>query len=138
MYRSRIFFGEKIIYTYSSLIQPSTVRMHITNVSTVRNSINNQSKKHIFSISYNDNNIASPFYHLSRLEKTKKGTIVMLHGGPAARYSNRFDQMAYSLANAGYSIHLLNYPGSTGYGYAYQKNSMGTPEPSIVTLSSAT
>lgn len=119
------FFGEKIIYTYSSLIQPSTVRMHIANVSTVRNSINNQSKKHIFSISYNDNNIASPFYHLSRLEKTKKGAIVMLHGGPAARYSNRFDQMAYSLANAGYSIHLLNYPGSTGYGYAYQKKLYG-------------
>ena len=118
------FFGEKIVYTYSSLIKPPRVYEMNLGVTNINNGLNDN-LENTFSIKHYDDIALNIHYYKFCKKGAKKGTIIMLHGGPSARYSNRFYPMTYSFANTGYVVYLLNYPGSLGYGYEYQEQLYG-------------
>lgn len=114
------FFGEKIVYTYSSLVKPPRVYEMNLGVTNINNGLNDNLES-AFSIKHYDDVELNIHYYKFYKKRAKKGTIIMLHGGPSARYSNRFYPMIYSFANSDYVVYLLNYPGSLGYGYKYQE-----------------
>ncbi len=47
-------------------------------------------------------------------------TVILPHGGPAARDNWRFDFWTQFLTNQGYAVLQMNYRGSTGYGNQYR------------------
>lgn len=49
--------------------------------------------------------------------------VVLVHGGPYARDTNRFDTWVQFLTNRGYIVFQPNFRGSSGYGEAYWKSS---------------
>ena len=50
-----------------------------------------------------------------------KGTVFYLHGGPASHFKNEYRQIYDFLSTEGYDIVCLNYRGSTGYGYEFER-----------------
>ena len=51
--------------------------------------------------------------------------IVFPHGGPAARDGPSFDWWAQAMASRGYAVLQVNYRGSDGYGWSFQKAGFG-------------
>jgi dipeptidyl aminopeptidase/acylaminoacyl peptidase len=51
--------------------------------------------------------------------------IVFPHGGPAARDNPGFDWWAQAMASRGYAVLQVNYRGSEGFGWAFQKAGFG-------------
>ena len=45
--------------------------------------------------------------------------VVLVHGGPTGRWSDRFDAWSQLLASRGYAVFCPNIRGSTGYGWAF-------------------
>lgn len=119
------FFGSEIIYTISSLISPSSIQIiHYRNNILIDPIVQNQNNS-LFSVAYCSEDMLDIYHYTLSNNITKRGLVVMLHGGPAGRYSNRFDPMAFSFAEKGFAVYLLNYPGSTGYDYSYQEELYG-------------
>ncbi len=113
-------FGKKIVYSISSLVKSSQVyELKYDNKFKISYDRRCYSKYYI--ISHHKDYDAKIYYYKFKKIGENKGVICMIHGGPAAKYSNRFDIMAYSMAKLGYIVYLLNYPGSIGYGINYQK-----------------
>ena len=114
------YFGDTVIYSSSSLASPTEIQCFASDDSIVDRASDVSADLDHISVSY-CSEACLPVYHY-RLGGSfpGKGFIFMLHGGPAGRYSNRFDPMAYAFAEAGFTVFLVNYPGSTGYGQEYQ------------------
>jgi dipeptidyl aminopeptidase/acylaminoacyl peptidase len=51
--------------------------------------------------------------------------VVMVHGGPTAQWSNRFDALTQLLAARGYDVVQPNIRGSTGYGHKFIEANRG-------------
>ena len=119
------FFGSDIIYTISSLFSPSSVQTINYKNNILHAPIIQSESNSLLSVTYCSEDILDIIHYTFSNTTKKRGLIVMLHGGPAGKYSNRFDPMAYSFAEKGFAVYLLNYPGSAGYDYSYQEELYG-------------
>lgn len=55
------------------------------------------------------------------LRNAKFPAVVLIHDGPAAQSTNRFDRLIQMLLNQGYVVIAPNYRGSSGYGGSFQE-----------------
>jgi dipeptidyl aminopeptidase/acylaminoacyl peptidase len=75
-----------------------------------------------FQFKARDGFLLHAYLTLPRDAKPKKlPLVVMPHGGPQARDTDRFDDMAAFVADRGYAVLQVNYRGSSGYGWDYMK-----------------
>lgn len=51
--------------------------------------------------------------------------VVLVHGGPFARYIWKYNRQVQFLANRGYAVLQVNYRGSSGYGRAFMDKAIG-------------
>jgi dipeptidyl aminopeptidase/acylaminoacyl peptidase len=54
-------------------------------------------------------------------------TVMSVHGGPEWHEGDRFDPETLAFVDAGYTVAMVNYRGSTGYGIAFRQALIGNP-----------
>ena len=59
---------------------------------------------------------------LYRTRGEKRGTIVLVHGGPTSHAEDRFNAQIQYLASRGFDVLAPNYRGSTGFGLPFQES----------------
>jgi dipeptidyl aminopeptidase/acylaminoacyl peptidase len=59
---------------------------------------------------------------LYRTRGEKRGTIVLVHGGPTSHAEDRFNAQIQYFASRGFDVLAPNYRGSTGFGLPFQKS----------------
>ncbi len=59
---------------------------------------------------------------LYRTRGEKRGTIVLVHGGPPSHAEDRFNAQIQYFASRGFDVLAPNYRGSTGFGLPFQKS----------------
>jgi dipeptidyl aminopeptidase/acylaminoacyl peptidase len=59
---------------------------------------------------------------LYRTRGEKRGTIVLVHGGPTSHAEDRFNAQIQYLASRGFDVLTPNYRGSTGFGLPFQES----------------
>ncbi len=112
-----IFLGDKIIYTYSSLIDEPKIK--ILNLEFVDKQFLNMVKCNNMFVYYCIENRSNIYYYSICNNQKNRGVIVLLHEEPFGVFVNRFEPMSFLFSNAGYMVYLINISGSTEDDYEY-------------------
>ena len=115
-----IFIGEQVIYTHSSFISPQS--MYILSLRDTN--IKQEEISCDYEFYHGSCDINVPHYRL-KFKGGQRGIVVLLHGGPCARYYNQYDPLINEFMTMGIDIYMINYAGSDGYDRAYREKLYG-------------
>lgn len=117
------FIGREIVFTLSSFVTPQ--KIFIVKLEDLENITKPSTFDfNILTEYYQSGELGVPHYILY-LTKQRMGSIVMIHGGPAEHFSNQYNPILLRLLLMGFTIYLINYTGSTGYGNEFKQKLYG-------------
>ena len=127
--------GQKIIYEVSasddsgSIVLYDTVSAHVTEIGVQYPELENQALGKVISVNYKARDgfeipayITLPPGLSSREQVQNLPFIILPHGGPYARVSDRFDYFSQFFATKGFAVLQMNFRGSTGYGKKFEES----------------
>lgn len=120
--------SHKMIVSIASDIQPITWYLYdqtknkVSFVANSRKAIDalNMNKQYAFSFEARDKQLISGYVTLPA-SKTQSPAVILVHGGPVSRDYWGFDPEVQFLASQGYAVVQINFRGSAGFGWSFEK-----------------